>query len=92
MSQIIFEKDLSRHPLHYFILLCIQLIGLWGVFWFSYLPQAQFVIIITMAVGYLLWGVFHHYEHHDLHIKIIWEYLLVATLAILLFGSLLIRT
>ena len=92
MAKINFEKDISTHPLHYFFLLCIQLVGLWGVFWFSYLPMAQLIIISSMALGYILWGIFHHYEHHDLHPKIVWEYVLVALLGILLLGSVIMRT
>ena len=91
MSSISFEKDFSRHPLHYFTLLCVQLVGLWGIFWFSYQPAMQLALLISMAVSYVVWGIVHHREHHDLHPKIVFEYLLVATLAVLLFGSLLLR-
>jgi hypothetical protein len=92
MATINFEKDLSRHPLHYFVLLSIQLVGLWGLFWFGYQPAMQLSILISMSVAYVVWGIIHHQEHHNLHIKIIVEYILVATLAVLLFGSLLLRT
>ena len=92
MSRIVFEKDFSHHPLHYFTLLCIQLVGLWGIFWFSYSRMTQLTIVISMAVSYIIWGIIHHYEHHDLHFKIISEYILVAVLAVLLFTSLLIRS
>jgi hypothetical protein len=92
MSEIIFEKDFSRHPLHYFTLLCVLLVGLWGIFWFDYQPAMQFSIIISMAVSYVVWGIVHHREHNDLHPKIVIEYILVAALAVLIFGSLLIRT
>jgi hypothetical protein len=92
MAQISFEKDFSKHPLHYFVLISIQLVGLWGLFWFSYQPPMQLSIVISMAVSYVVWGIVHHREHRDLHIKIIVEYILVATLAVLLFGSLLLRT
>lgn len=92
MSEIYFEKDLSRHPLHYFILLSFQLVGLWGLFWFNFQPAMQMTILLTMAVSYVIWGVIHHRMHHDLHPKIIWEYILVAMLVVLVFGSLLFRT
>lgn len=92
MSSISFERDFSRHPLHYFTLLTVLLIGLWGIFWFTYQPAMQMVVLISMAVAYVAWGIAHHREHRDLHPKIIAEYLLVATLAVLLFGSLLINT
>lgn len=91
MSHISFEKDLSHHPLHYFTLLCMQLIGLWGIFWFSYQPAMQLAILISMSVAYVVWGIIHHREHRDLHIKIVFEYILVAVFAVLVFGSLLLR-
>lgn len=92
MAQIVFEKDFSRHPLHYFTLLCVELVGLWGIFWFSFQPFMQLSIVVGMAVSYVVWGIIHHQEHHNLHLKIVVEYLLVAILAVLLFGSLLLRT
>ena len=92
MAEFTFEKDFSRHPLHYFVLLSIQLVGLWGLFWFGYQPAMQLSILISMSVSYVVWGIVHHHEHHDLHMKIVLEYILVATLAVLLFGSMLLRT
>ena len=92
MSEIVFEKDFSRHPLHYFTLLCVLLVGLWGLFWFSYQPGMQLSIVISMAVSYVVWGIVHHREHHSLHPKIVLEYLLIAVFAVLLFGSILLRT
>lgn len=91
MSKVVFEKDFSRHPLHYFVLLCLQLIGLWGLFWFNYRPLTELVILIYMAISYVGWGIFHHYEHHDLHVKIVLEYLLIALMALLFFSVLLLR-
>jgi hypothetical protein len=91
MSKIVFEKDLSRHPLHYFALLCSQLVGLWGIFWFNYSPSTQFTIVIYMSISYVVWGIYHHREHHDLHPKVIAEYILFAILAVLLFGSLVLK-
>jgi hypothetical protein len=92
MSKIIAEKDFSRHPLHYFTLLCTQLVGLWGIFWFSYNPVVQMTIVVAMAISYVAWGVVHHQEHRDLHVKVILEYILVALLAVLIMGSLVLRT
>ena len=89
MSSITFEKDFPRHPMHYFTLLTVQLVGLWGIFWFTRQPGLQMIILASMAVSYVVWGIVHHREHHDLHIKIVAEYLLIAILVVLIFGSLL---
>lgn len=91
MSKIVFEKDFSRHPVHYFTLLCIQLVGVWGLFWFTYRPSVQLLILSCMTVAYVVWGIAHHRQHHDLHPKIVAEYLLVAVLGFLLLGALLLR-
>ncbi|OGC92191.1 hypothetical protein A3D85_02780 [Candidatus Amesbacteria bacterium RIFCSPHIGHO2_02_FULL_47_9] len=92
MSQITFAKDLSRHPLHYFSLLVMELVGLWGLLWFTYDSYMRFAILLSMAAGYVVWGVIHHHQHRDLHIKIVFEYLLMAVLAVLIIGSLIYRT
>jgi hypothetical protein len=52
----------------------------------------QLSIVISMAVSYVVWGIVHHHEHRSLHAKIILEYLLIAVFAVLLFGSILLRT
>ena len=92
MTEISFEKDFSRHPLHYFTLLSVQMIGLWGIFWFSFQPAMQLYILIAMSISYVVWGIIHHHEHKNINSKIIFEYVLIAMFAVLIFGSLLIRT
>lgn len=91
MSKVVFDKDFSHHPLHYFTLLCLELVGLWGLLWFNYQPLTEMAILFYMAASYVGWGVYHHREHHDLHIKIILEYILIAILALLLFSALIVR-
>jgi hypothetical protein len=92
MNTDTFEKDFSHHPQHYFALLCILLTGLWGMFWFDYLPMLQVGIVISMGVSYVVWGIIHHALHKDLHIKIIMEYMLISMLVVLIFTSLILRT
>lgn len=86
-----FEKDFAHHPQHYFVLLCILLVGLWGIFWFDYYRLLQLGILVSMAASYVVWGIVHHAHHRDLHIKIVFEYLLVAIFAVLIFASLILR-
>lgn len=92
MKNLTFERDFKKSPLHYFTLLCVQVLGLWGIFWFSYAKQAQFAVIVGMALSYVFWGLLHHRAHRDLHIGIVLEYILIAALAILIFGSLLLSS
>lgn len=92
MSNLTFEKDFSNHPLHYFVLLSIMLIGLWGIFWFNYYRPLQLAILVSMAIAYIIWGIVHHVQHKDLHPKIIFEYVLVSVLVVLIFASLLLHS
>lgn len=87
-----FERDFAHHPLHYFTLLCIMLIGLWGIFWFSYSRPVQLGIILSMSVSYIVWGIVHHAHHKDLHIKVVYEYILVALFSVLIFASLIFHS
>ena len=87
-----FEKDFAHHPLHYFVLLCLLMVGLWGLFWFDYSPLIQLAILVSMSASYVTWGIVHHWHHRDLHIKIVFEYLVIAIFAVLLFASLLLKT
>lgn len=88
MSAVIFKKDIISHPLHYFSLLCLLGVGLWGIFWFDYSRVIQLRIVISLGVAYVMWGMVHHWYHRDLHLKVVWEYLLVAVLAVVIFTSL----
>jgi len=91
MAQLNFETDFARHPLHYFTLLCVLLAGLWGIFWFDHNAALQLGIVISLGVAYVVWGMVHHWYHRDLHVKIVLEYVLMASLAVLIFASLLVR-
>lgn len=86
-----FERDFPQHPLHYANLVSMMLVGLWGLFWFNYSRTMQLSIATTMAIVYVTWGIIHHKQHNDLHLKIVAEYLLVALLAVLVYASLLYR-
>lgn len=92
MSRIHFTQDVNQHPLHYFTLLATELIGFWGLLWFSYDRGMQFATLLSMAAAYVVWGIIHHQEHKDLAPNILFEYLLMATLAVLLLGPLILRT
>jgi hypothetical protein len=92
MTDMKFEKDFAHHPLHYFSLLCVLVLGLWGIFWFDYSRTVQVGIVVSLGVSYTVWGIIHHWQHKDLHLKIIAEYVLVASFAVLMFASLMLRT
>jgi hypothetical protein len=69
----------------HFVILCI-ILGL-GTAFFLYAqgnPLMQFVIGMVTSIAYVLWGLVDHYVHHDLHQKVVVEYLLVGCIAIVI--------
>ncbi|NMC36471.1 hypothetical protein GYA49_05505 [Candidatus Beckwithbacteria bacterium] len=77
---------------HYFIL-CLGLAGGAG-FYFLCMGQLalQVAIIIGTGLFYILWGTLHHAHEGDFHPKIVLEYTLVASLAMALLLTLILRT
>lgn len=78
-----------RHPTHYFVLLGLLLVGLWGIYMFSYFPAMRMAIMVSLSIAYVVWGIVHHAHQKDLHPKIVVEYVLVAMFALLIFATLL---
>lgn len=77
---------------HYLSLLAILSIG-FGFFWiFNFNRHLQIAITICLGVVYVIWGTVHHVVRKEIHWRIVWEYLLVATTACLIVIFLLLRT
>ncbi|GAJ16360.1 unnamed protein product, partial [marine sediment metagenome] len=66
---------------HYLALMAILSIGLGLFLYFGYNRQVQIGIVIALSAAYVVWGIFHHSLKKELHLKIILEYIAVATLA-----------
>lgn len=63
-----------------------------GVFvFYSVRPNTSMQLItgIATAVAYVIWGIVHHLNRHDLHQKIVIEYMLIGIIAIVLLVTLL---
>lgn len=82
---------LNQNRNHYLVLFCGLLLGLVCLFSFSGLTAIRTLVGISLCLFYFLWGVGHHYLNHDLHLKIILEYLLVSLLACFILLSLIWR-
>ncbi len=78
------------HLTHYASLWLVLMLGLFCLVWFRYNHSLQFTVVIIMALYYPLWGAIHHHGQQDLHPKIVVEYALLALLAILFVGSVLL--
>ncbi|HUV42580.1 MAG TPA: hypothetical protein VMY36_01595 [Patescibacteria group bacterium] len=81
-------KDLK----HYLALIAFLSIGLGCFLLFNYNRQIQIGIALIMSAVYVVWGIVHHSIKKELHIRIILEYVLVATVASVIVVFLLMRT
>ncbi|MEK7521537.1 MAG: hypothetical protein AAB599_01910 [Patescibacteria group bacterium] len=65
---------------HHLALIGIVGLGLWGIIAFSYDPWFQSIIVISLSVGFVWWGLVHHWLHEGAKIGILLEYLAIALL------------
>jgi hypothetical protein len=65
----------------YVILVAMMLSGVGAVVFFNFNRVFQTVVVIILAMIYVLWGLVYHLFKKDFHLKVLWEYLLVAALA-----------
>ncbi|MBM3205494.1 hypothetical protein FJZ41_01420 [Candidatus Shapirobacteria bacterium] len=81
-------KDLK----HYLLLLAILSIG-FGLFWiFNFNRQIQILITIALGIAYVVWGTIHHATRREFHWRLVWEYVVVATIACVIVVFLLLRS
>jgi low affinity Fe/Cu permease len=81
-------KKFSKHLPHYLSLIGIFVVGLIGIILFSYEKAFQIAIIVAVALSYVSWGIIHHWIHKDLHLSVVIEYVVVATLGLVVALSL----
>lgn len=82
------SKDLK----HYMGLIAFLSFGLGLFLIFNYNRQIQVGIAFLMATIYVVWGIVHHSIKKELHPRIIFEYIIVATVATVVVFFLLMRT
>lgn len=75
---------MKAHLFHFIVLFAIVLGGGF-VFWYAQgTRELQIATGIITAVGYVIWGIVHHAIQGDLHRKIVVEYVLLGSIAIIL--------
>lgn len=84
-------KHFSKHLPHYLSLIGIFVAGFIGFWYFGYDKLFQAAVAIAIAVAYVVWGIVHHYIHKDLYLSVVIEYIVVATLGLVLVFSLVLR-
>ena len=76
------EKS-KAHGMYYFALFAILSLGMAFTLHVAYSKQVQMVAIVVTAVFYVLFGIVHHKANHDLTAKIVIEYMLIASLGMI---------
>jgi len=79
-----------EHFWHYLLLILILLAGFVGFVYFKQSPSFRFFSLFGSILGYIVWGVWHHFVEGRLTWSVITEYLLLglvvlATASLLLF-------
>lgn len=69
-----------RHGVDFLLLALVIALGLGGLLYFRFDSAAQVAVVILMMIGYVFWGVFHHWHDGDLTGHIILEYTAMAAL------------
>ena len=75
-------KGIRDHLSYYISLALLLLLGGFLAVVSSPYVQLQFLFIAITAFFYITWGILHHMVHHDLHAKIVVEYVLIGSLVI----------
>jgi len=84
-------KNFIKHIPYYTPLIGIFVAGALGFYLFSYDRIFQVAISIAIALSYVIWGIIHHSLEKDLHWEIVVEYLVVASLGLVILFSLIFR-
>ncbi len=71
-------KRISEHGLYYFSLIVILTLAFFLAYSNSYDRSFQIGVVIATTFFYVLWGIMHHLLNHDLHMKIVIEYILIG--------------
>lgn len=82
-----FIKDLP----HYLSLAGILAAGIIGFMVFSYESVFQIAVAIGLALAYVAWGIIHHAIHRDLYLSVVVEYIVVASLGLVVILSLIFQ-
>lgn len=61
-----------------------------SILYFKTVPALVLLSTIIFALLYLIWGIFHQLQSHNLHGKIVLEYFLVALLGVVIVSTLLL--
>ena len=84
-------KKQIKHLPHYVPLIGIFVASLIPFVFFPYDTFFKGAVLVAAAVAYVVWGIIHHYIHEDLHASVVIEYILVASLGLVVILSLVLK-
>jgi hypothetical protein len=70
-------KRISEHTIYYIILVTILSLG-FALAYSSTNRSFQIGVTVAVTFFYVMWGILHHLMNHDLHVKIVIEYVLIG--------------
>ncbi|MDO8741669.1 MAG: hypothetical protein Q7J11_00815 [Candidatus Roizmanbacteria bacterium] len=78
------QKELKNHLFDYLLLITAGIFFLILLNIFRGQRMIEFIILISFAFFYIIWGVYHHIVNETLHLKTVVEYILIAFIIIFL--------
>lgn len=72
----------KKHLWYYAGLVTVSVLALSLVLLSTFDKTFQLGVIMLLSFFYVAWGLLHHYMHHDLHAKIVLEYVLMGALGV----------
>ncbi len=78
------HREIKEYPLDFAILFASFLAVLIFFFHLRFSLPLEQRLLLSLVSFYLLWGLVHHWYHHDLSLRVLGEYFLFAFLALLL--------
>lgn len=75
-------KKIKMHIGYYISLIAILAFGFLLVFLSSPNRNLQMMTVVLTTLFYIFWGIIHHVINHDLHAKIVVEYVLIGGLGL----------
>lgn len=77
-------KNIKKHFLHYLVYLMLFGGGLIIILLTEGNIRWETLSILLIGGLYVMWGIVHHYTQHQLHPRVVVEYVLVVMLGIVL--------
>ena len=78
------KKELKNHLFDYLLLITAGTFFLILLSIFRGQRVVEFIVLVSFAFFYIIWGVYHHIVNKTLHLKAVVEYILIAFIIIFL--------